>query len=270
MQGVIERLRSNPWALPLVNTIEQRGGVTFDNKPLLFEARVAQALILAKVSPIEYEFHAGVGESTVDFQFGTSPQWLTEVVSIGRSAALEAATVHSDPFYSTALLSPHPSQSMQQRRQSEEGESLLVIQKIGEKVHDGTNPIKFPVPVPGQYQVVIIDMRGYLGGGDIHDWKQIAYGAELVAPHYRKYWLDKDDRQIPLRGVWHPRNRMRFAATARERLHAIMFVAEKEYSDGAFSAGAWIACNPHLFPDEPAARAVLAQFPLWKPSPRGR
>jgi len=33
MIGVIERLRLHSWALPLVNAIQQRGGVTFDNKP---------------------------------------------------------------------------------------------------------------------------------------------------------------------------------------------------------------------------------------------
>jgi hypothetical protein len=144
-------------------------------------------------------------------------------------------------------------------------ESLLVVQKIGEKVHDDTAPIKFPVPVPDQYHVVIVDMRGHLGGGDIEDWKQIAYGTEHVASQYQEYWLDKEDRRIPLPGVWHPENRMRFAATARERLHAIIFVAEKKYSDDAFSNGAWIACNPHLFPNEATARTVFALFPLWKP-----
>jgi hypothetical protein len=267
MLRVIERLRSNSWAAPLINAIQQQGGMTFATKPLLFEARVANALLLANVNPIQYEFPAGVGESTIDFRFGARPAWLAEVVSIGRSDAVEAATFHSGPVYGTTLSSPRHSESMEERRQSEEGEALLVIQKIGEKVHDGKAPIKFAAPIPDQYHVVIVDMRGHLGGGDIEDWKQIAYGAEHVAPQFRKYWLDKDDRQIPLRGVWHPENRMRFASTARERLHAIMFVAEEEYSDGSLSKGAWIACNPHLFSDEASARAALAHFPLWKSAP---
>jgi hypothetical protein len=264
MVGVIERLRSISWARPLINTIEQRGGLTFSTKPLLFEARVALALVLAGIDPVHYEYPAGVGESTVDFRFGSQPRWLVEVVSIGRSDAVEAATFHSGHFYGTTLSSPHQSKTMRERRQSEEGESLLVVQKIGEKVHDGKAATKFPVPVPDQYHTVVVDMRGHLGGGDIEDWKQIAYGAEHVAAEFRKYWLDQDDRQIPLRGVWHLENRMRFAATARERLHAIMFVGEEEYADGALSEHAWIACNPHLFPDEASARAALRHFPLWK------
>ena len=100
------------------------------------------------------------------------------------------------------------------------------------------------------------------------DWKQIAYGAEYVPIEYRKHWLDKNNQQIPLRGVWHPDNRMRFAATACERLHAIMFVAEDCYVNGGLSKGAWIACNPHLFADEATSREVRISFPLWQaPAP---
>jgi hypothetical protein len=67
----------------------------------------------------------------------------------------------------------------------------------------------------------------HLGGGDTGDWMQIAFGADAVPPELRKHWLDKNGQSIPLRGVWHPENTMRFAATARERLNAIMFIAEK-------------------------------------------
>ena len=266
MQDLLVRLRSTPWAGQLLTRIDQQGGITYANKPLLFEARVGHALDLAGANPVEYEYSAGVGDSTVDFRFATRKVWLAEVVSIGRSKAVEAATFHSGPFYGTSLSSPHPSKSTDERRQSEEGESLLVIQKIGEKVYDGKakTPIKFPEPIADQYHVVIVDMRGHmLGAGDIADWMQIAYGAETVAPELRKTWLSDDNETIPLRDVWHPENTLRFAATARERLHAIMFVAEKNYRDGALPEGAWVACNPHLFHDETTASAVLAHFPLW-------
>jgi hypothetical protein len=268
MQGVLARLRPIPWAAPLVASIDLQGGLTYSNKPLLFEARVANALHLAGVKPIEYEYLTGVGDSTVDFRFETAQTvWLAEVVSIGRSEAVEAATVEAGTvelgkLYRTALSSPRPSGTPEERRQSEEGESLLVIQKIGEKVFDKKKPIKFPIPLPGQYHVVIVDMRVHLGGGDIADWKQIAFGAEIVAPEHRKVWLTDDNRAIPVQGVWHPENPMRFAATARERLHAIIFVAEEHYRDGALPEVAWVACNPHLFPDNAACRAAFAQFPL--------
>lgn len=170
-------------AVPLVDKIAKAGGIRFENKPLLFEARVANALALAGLASPQYEYGAGVGgNSTVDFRLGTQPEWLVEVVSIGRSAAVEAATFLSGPFYGTVLSTPSSLQDADKRRQSEEGEALLAVQKIGEKVHSGTSPVIFPPPRPGQYHAAVVDMRGHLGGGDIMDWTQIAFGAESVAP----------------------------------------------------------------------------------------
>ena len=262
---VLEHLGFVPWAEALVQEIGRRGGLTFKNKPLLFEARVAYAIAKSGIIAVEYEYCAGVGDSSIDFRLGTEPEWLVEVVSIARSDAVKEATFHSGSYFETILASPNSSQSVHERNQSEEGEALLVVQKIGEKVYDGVAPIKVPAPLPGKYHIVVVDMRGHLGGGDIMDWRQIAYGAEAVPMQYRKYWLDKNNKQIPLRGVWHPDNPMRFSPTARERLHAIMFIAEERYVEGELSQGAWIACNPHLFVDEAAARGVLNSFPLRCP-----
>lgn len=268
MESLISRLASASWAIRLLAAIDEGGGVTYDTKPLLFEARVGHALAEAQVTDLHYEVRTGVGDSTVDFSFRHGgPVWLAEVVSIGRSDAVEAATHRRGSIFSTLLSSPHLSESRDKRKQSEEGESLLVIGKIGEKVHDGKKPIKFPLPAPDQYHVLIVDMRGHLGGGDIEDWKQIAYGTEVVAPHFQKYWVNDQDERIPIYGVWHPKNTMRFAATARERLHAILFVSEQRYADEALTEKCWPCFNPHLIADEAQARALAAQFPL---GPRSR
>ena len=278
----IEHLRSVPWAAPLVHEIAQRGDISRANKPLLFEARVAYALARAGVRVVEYEHRAGVGESTVDFRLGTQPEYLVEVVSIGRSAAVEAASSRNGIFFGTILTSPSALRTSEENKQSEEDEGLLAVQKIGQKVHDGKAPIKFPPPRPGRYHVVVVDMRGHLGGGDHMDWRQIAYGPEVVPPRYRKPWLDKNNQPTPFRGVWHPQNPMRFAATARERLHAILFVAEERYAEGALCEatlrecdlggsvceGAWLEYNPHLFVDEAQASAAFAGFPLRPVAPR--
>jgi hypothetical protein len=258
---VFPHLAGLPWARPLVDEVQRRGGLTYDNKPMLFEAHVAYALARAGANPITYEHPTGVGSTTVDFRIGTAPTWLVEVVSIQRSNAARAATISAGPFTVFRLSSPQSAQSEQERRQSEEGESLLVVQKIGEKVYDRTGPIKFPPPQADCFHMLIVDMRGHFGGGDIHDWKQIAFSAEVAPEELRKYWL-LNDRRVPMQGVWSERNPMRFAATARQRLHAIMFVAEEVYADDRLTEGAWIAGNPHLFRDEATARAVLQTFPL--------
>lgn len=263
MLGVLDVLQSTPWAIALLQKIERHGGITYANKPLLFEARIANAIRASGVDSVEYEHRAGVGDSSVDFRLLTTPNWLIEVVTIERSSALEDATIISGPYEGTRLSSPNSSQTLNERTQSEEGEALLVVQKIGEKVHNAKSPIKFPVPSSEQYHAVVVDMRGHLlDGGDIIDWRQIAYGGEAVREEDQKYWLDRHDRRIPLHGVWHPKNRMRFAETARERLHAIMFVAEKNYEDGEIPTSSWIAHNPYLFPNAVAARTAMSSFPL--------
>jgi hypothetical protein len=269
MRRVSDELRKVPWAVPLVHEIENRGGITYENKPLLFEARIAYELHRQGATGVKYEFEAGVGNSTVDFRLGPEPDYLIEIVSVGRSDAKKRAAFHNEQFYGTVLSSPHEAQSAAERQQSEEGESLLVVQKIGEKVYDrkSRTPIKFPPSKLGSYHVVAVDMRGHLGGGDGYDWQQIAFGADTVPPEWRKYWLDQDDQLIPFRGVWDPKNPMGFASTARERLHAIMFVAEKRYDDGAVCEGAWIAGNPHLFGNKDEFRRAFKRFPL-QPFPR--
>ena len=260
MLDILSVLKSTPWANALLQKIERHGGITYANKPLLFEARIANEIRASGVSSVEYEYHAGVGESTVDFRLHTTPDWLIEVVSIGRSCALEKATFTAGPYCETRLSSPNSSQTLDKRKQSEEGEALLVVQKIGEKILDVKSQIKFPAPSTGQYHAIVVDMRGHLDGGDIIDWRQISYGADAVHADYRKYWLDKDNRRIPLYGVWHPKNQMRFSKTARERLHAIMFVAEENYEDREIQRSSRVAFNPFLFPNMVAARSALRSF----------
>ena len=262
MQSVLEELKEVPWAAPLLAEIEKQGGITYANKSFLFEARVAYALAKAGLTAAQYEFPTGVKDTKVDFRLGTTPEWLVEVVSIGRSKGVEAASFEDGPFFGTILSSPTQGDTPAERKQSEEHEGLLVVQKIGEKVYDKHEPVKFPPVSPDQYHAVIVDMRGHLGGGDIHDWKQIAYGAEVVGEEYRKSWLTADDKAVPFMGIWHPDNPMRSAATARERLHMILFIGEEDYTDDGFLKNAWFAFNPHLVKDLAEAEKIASTFPL--------
>ena len=105
-------LQSTPWAIALLQKIERHGGITYANKPLLFEARIANAIRASGVDSVEYEHRAGVGDSSVDFRLLTTPNWLIEVVSIERSSALEDATIISGPYEGTRLSSPNSSQTL--------------------------------------------------------------------------------------------------------------------------------------------------------------
>jgi hypothetical protein len=55
MTRLLPRLAQAPWASRLVAAIADGGGVTYKNKPLLFEARVGHALSQTQVALLAYE-----------------------------------------------------------------------------------------------------------------------------------------------------------------------------------------------------------------------
>jgi hypothetical protein len=103
-QVALRVLRGAPWAAQLVARVTERGGLSTANMPLLFEARFGLALHDCGVAP-NYEYAAGVGETTVDFQFG---QWLVELYSLEESDALKSATWEMDSSFGRILMTPPP------------------------------------------------------------------------------------------------------------------------------------------------------------------
>jgi hypothetical protein len=70
----------------------------------LFEARFALALHDCGVTP-EYEHAAGLGNTTVDFQFGP---WLVELYSLDESDAVKAATWQNGSLSGRVLATYQP------------------------------------------------------------------------------------------------------------------------------------------------------------------
>ena len=94
----------------------------------MFEVRFAQELHRAGVTA-EYEFHAGVGDSSVEFRLDTTPTWLIELVSVRASDAAKGAIRQVELIYEQ-LLRPTPDDT----GRSEKAEMIATEQKIGEKV----------------------------------------------------------------------------------------------------------------------------------------
>ena len=85
-QAAVERLSNEPWAQPLIRRLEEQGWPSVESRPLMFEARFGEALADAAVD-VEYEYSAGVGESTVDFRTVADIDWLIELVSLQETDA---------------------------------------------------------------------------------------------------------------------------------------------------------------------------------------
>jgi hypothetical protein len=123
-QRALDVLRDVSWAAPLLRRIAETGGLSAANMPSLFEVRIALALHDCLVTP-EYEYAAGVGNTTVDFKFGS---WLVELYSFDESDALKAATWHRGHLAGRLLTTYQPIGPMQleEDRQRRHGELALL------------------------------------------------------------------------------------------------------------------------------------------------
>lgn len=262
-EKVLKELSSVHWAKRLLSRIHKAGGLTSENMPLLFEARFAYELY-KKDLKVEYEYRAGMGDSTIEFRVTGPNEWLIELVSIRPSEGVKRATKQIGPFYERSLTTnssdPH---------QSEEAEMITAEQKIGEKVFDGKKPIKFP-PIGDAYHLIVADMRGYLDeGGDIHDYRHMAYGhSGIESSEYKdmliRFWEIKPGIKAPIKGLFEGDNPIKASKYIRERIHFIGFICEKEYVDGEIADKTYYLGNPHIFKNNEAIKIAYRTYPLAK------
>jgi hypothetical protein len=264
-QALLTELEGVDWARSLLARVRS-AGLSYESKPLLFELRFAAEIHHRGLSAT-YEHPTGVGNDTVDFRIehdGTD--WLIELVSILPSDAVRRATRHYGLFFET-----HLSSDAQDPRESEEGELILVQQKIGAKVFDGNRPIKFPRPHPPTYTVILVDMRGYgVTGGDLWDYREIAYGPFGIPDHlqhFRHHWTDATGAVAPIRSLFDPANdRQRASPILRDRVHFLGFTADERYQPASLADGAHYLSNPHLFAEHGSSLSAFQRYPL-RPRP---
>ncbi len=253
-QHALRELETVTWARPLIKLLNERGGIKEVNKPLLFELRIAYEIHCAGAHA-EYEYAAEVGNSTIDFRIHTAPEWLVELVSVQESQAAKSATVTVGPISQVTLLSGLDNRDTPS---SEDGELLLLQQKIGEKVFNSGKAVKFPIPA-GKIHLILADTRGFnLGLSDRYDYDLAAQGVSVL-PHqvYWRFWNGK-----PIKGLFERDNPQRAAALMRERIHFIGFVRERKYYAGELQSLIYLAPNPHLFPDKAAVQIAYDSFLL--------
>lgn len=252
-------LSSTPWARPLIARLEDSGGIKAENMPLMFEVRFAHELLRAGVIA-DYEFRAGVGDSTVEFRLQTTPPWLIELVSVRTSDAAKRATRKVGLIYEQ-LLRPTPADP----GRSEEGEMITAEQKIGEKVFAEGKPTKFP-PLDGSLRLILTDIRGYLDqGGNTTNYRQMAYGkAGVPREHARAvlHWPTKPGHLRPIYGLFEEGNPLKAARYVQERIHFLGFVREHDFTEGEIIRSGFYLANCHLFPTQEEAESVFRTYPV--------
>jgi hypothetical protein len=273
--GAATSLGGVSWAVPLLQRAKPildrlRVGIidrdSYRRNPLqpaemsfLFEIRFARAIASTGLVA-DYEYAAGVGETTVDFRVGLNPPWFVELVSLHESEAFKRASWTSGAWYGYSL-----GTNAEDPRQSEEGETLKAQERIGNKVlGKGQKPIKFPEP-SGVRHMLMVDARGFMGDGhgDGADWHQIGYGPLGLDSHLVKFWTNPTTGLYePIRGVFEEHCPLAAARLIRERIHVLGFICEKKFDLDEISRQAFYCCNPALFGTEEEARHAMAAWPL--------
>jgi hypothetical protein len=254
-QTIMDELKDQAWAAPILAGIRDNGGIAQANKDRMFELRFAYALYGQGIAP-QYEI-PGEGQSTIDFGFtGNGQRWRVEMVRLGETRAAKEATdsvVDEDgiPWTSRILHT-----DADDPKQSTEGETLKAVERICQKCESKGRPHKFPV-CDGAYHAMLVDLRTFVNGGDVHDRIHVALGAESVAPQYRLFWENR-----PITGVFSKATNLRGAAECRARVHFLGFVHERAYRAGEFAGATQFIANPSLFAGVPEARAAIATWPL--------
>ena len=258
-ERAIAELSAVVWARPLLARLDAAGGIKSENMPLMFEARFALELHHAGVTA-DYEFPAGVGDSTTEFRLHTNPTWLIELVSIRTSEAAKRAIRKVGMIYEQSL-SPTPGDP----GRGEGGEIITAEQKIGEKVFANGQPTKFP-PLDGSWRLILTDIRGYLDeGGDALDYREMAYGPSGIPRELSwvtHYWETQAGRPTPIKGLFASDNPLRAARYVQERIHFLGFVREHEFIENEIANVAYYLANWHLFSNHEEATRAYGAYPL--------
>lgn len=255
-EKIIDRLNSEAWAAPLLAALSDAGGVCRKAKSFLFELRFANAIHEAGVAP-DYEI-LGVGSSTIDFGFEHGgQQWAVELMRLEETAAVIDATKSTTDRTGITWVSRILSSMAKDRRQTEEGETLKAVQRICQKCEEDGRPYKFPEP-NDRFQVILVDFRTFLHGGDKYDRIHVALGGKYLG----RVFLQRSYKGKLISGVFDKDTTLKGAEEAQERVHFIGFVNEKLYKSGEFGQCTQFIANPHLFKSKEEVLETIAKWPL--------
>lgn len=267
IQECLKKLQSCNWAQNLIKKINLLGFLP-SSMPILFEIRFAYALYKTRLL-VESEYKTGVGDTDVDFLVTETngTKWFIELTSLDESLEVKNNTVvKGNTFeFSSKITS-------EDKENTHEPMSLMRVQRaILSKVaknndKKGSIPTKFPIPKSGEYNIIIIDMRGFvIGSSDQWDYQIILNGNASVPDECKRYFIDPNTKeQKPIIGLFEsiekqPFDKCKSVQYLQERIHGVGFVRENHYVDGELQTIIELFPNPKLFNEAKELREI---FPL--------
>jgi HipA-like protein len=266
-------LKKAPWALGMLNQKPIAQALAYSPphppqneqsiKRTLFEIRFAYAIYQGGLQA-EYEFKAGVGDSSVDFRvYGQhkkgKPEWLIELTSLAQSAAVEEHTAVQGNWaeFSSQSTPGDEEKNAPEVRDIIKAQNAILskvatVDKKGSKSPSRweATPTKFPEITSTKHHVIIIDMRGFLTGvSDWGDYWNILYGSANLPDEYKRWWINPRNKKSKelIRGIFDPEYPNLRCRYLQERIHAVGFVNEKKFTDGELTRTLTLYGNPLFF-----------------------
>jgi len=256
---IYDELKKIVWAKKLLNDNKVKTAISckpnsrrkvselFAIKSALFELRFA-GLIHSLNLTAEYEYKTGVGGSSVDFKIEKNKkQWLIELTSLKESIEVKKNTrVKGNQFCYLSI--------SKNNENSPEVFDLIKVQNaiINKTINNDGKPIKFDKHKRNVYNIILIDMRAFnAGAADYFDCFNIVNGSELLLNpkygFYVRYWIDEKGQSSLIKGLFDKAYPDKNAKNVRNRIHAIGFVLEKDFSDNEMNKKIMFFPNPKFF-----------------------
>ena len=247
-------LKSNKIARALAVTPNRNRSYDDTNeiKSALFEVRFAYAIYKAGLNA-EYEFSSNMKGSTVDFKVIGNTNWLIELTSLRESSAVKDNTKTENEYFEFISRTKAGAENSPEIRDLIKLQSAICCKISDSKTPNKIgNPIKFPEIKPNLYQMILVDVRSFMGvGGDFYDWFNVAYGSKKLASldqgiHCR-YLKDNEGKISLIKGLFeedHPDLRSQHI---RDRIHALAFISEKKYDENEIITNMCLFPNPAYF-----------------------
>lgn len=279
----LQRLRNYNWAkkleektLKLLKEVVQKNWKKEDES-CLFEVRFANTLSKTGLK-IENEYKTGIGKTDVDFLVieENGRRWLFELTSMQESeetrkntTSMKNPILGNTEFYSS-LTRPFDSCNSPEIVELMKAQRVILSKIAKEKDKDGEIiPIKFPVPTENEYNIIVVDMRGFaVGHSDDGDYINILYGTagfknrEDVEQYGRWVFNSETNERTPFVGIFDEKHRDKEKTRyLRECIHGVMFISEKKYVEGEIETIFKIFPNGKFFKNSSELENI---FPLGK------
>jgi len=269
-QDCLQALQGCSWAQALINEINEVGFVQ-ENMLCLFKVRFAYHLLSVNLQNIQYGYKTGVGDGQVTFlaKDHNSHSWLIELTRFD-----EYCKIVNDDVPANYAGENHHFILPEGLESSAKDLDIIMVQKailsqVAIPKEGELEPTKFSLPKEGEYNIIIVDVRGCDAIEEM-DYLTILYGSDYLQNNSNKESaLIRADHNMPegkaIIGIFDIRHCDHKSKYLQERINGVGFIAEKfNHQDKSSQLQLHLFHNPtHSSQSFRTTEELRAVFPLF-------